>query len=140
MIIIAAILIGLVLCLGLSHGQMVQPNVFKKSHSVSFQGQTNDWIIDYKLFRVGSDVEIEPKITYIGDDEKMLLSSLRYEIEDDKGGIIAEAFTLDKKGVYEGQRTNCMGCHYLSKVEEIEASIGLIDGGLLERVPLRRLQ
>ncbi|KHF38178.1 hypothetical protein [Halalkalibacter okhensis] len=113
-------------------------NISKNNHSVTFYGEIKDWKVEYRMYLIETEAEIEPKIIYTGNDAKVLQASLRYEIEDNKDGLISEAFKLDNKGVYQGKQKTCFGCYYLNKVKEIECTIGREDGETIAVIPLRQ--
>ncbi|ARK32266.1 hypothetical protein [Halalkalibacter krulwichiae] len=119
------ILVILVMILGLAPVSAQEPNAFTRPTSVAFKGESPNWIVEHRLYLVGTDVDYETKITYRGEDQTIIGSpSLRYTIDDQEGGYITDTFSLNKAHLFQSKRLACYGCKYLDKKKEITVTIG----------------
>lgn len=98
--------------------------LFGRPNSVTFQGENSNWTVMYRMYLTGTETDYDIKIIYKGNNDNINNSSnIHYSIEDGQS-TLAGVFSLNDSNVFKKKRSNCEGCIYLDKENEIKIIIG----------------
>ncbi|MEB1808317.1 MAG: hypothetical protein LPK26_13675 [Bacillaceae bacterium] len=124
-------------CLGASAVSAADSNNFGRPKAITFIGESQNWLVVYQMYLVGTEIQIQTKINYKGHNEKIKNQpTLHYSIIDE-GTNVFGTFSLKKSNVFQSEKIECGGCKFLDKKKEVTFIIGEWEH-YEERITLRR--
>ena len=101
-----------------------ETNLFGRPKSITFKGENQNWLVEHRMYLVGTEIEYDIKIRYKGDNVQLKnLPSLYYSIGDNEG-YLGGTFSLRNSNEFMSERMECYGCKYLDKKKEVTFIIG----------------
>lgn len=123
------IIIAAFSCLGASTVNADDSNKFGRPKELTFTGESQNWLVvkdtvGHQMYLVGTEIEIQTKISYKGDDETIKRRPTLYYSIFDEGTNVFGTFSLKNSNVYQSEKMECGGCKFLDNKKDVIFIIG----------------
>jgi hypothetical protein len=99
-------------------------NNFFRSKTVQYEGENNNWKIEYQMTLNGTEIVNETKIIYKGlVNHSIASSTIHFLISDRQLNTLGGGFTLNHSGQIYRIKRECLGCTFIEKEKELTCEI-----------------